>query len=336
MLKSILSRFLGPRPVAFIRTSPEISSRYRKDSASYIGQKMRFAGCGGVVWPSPNRILTLNLLGNALSSYAFDPDGVSCTLLNQPALEGLYFPENLALSSDRRLLAVSNSRDGSLVLYKSDPESGLVEPKPLGRFRNELDRNVHGVCFAPNKNLLYVTTVDKPGFFRVLACRHNNDGGVDVSEIQHVANSLPPLKPKGVSVSQDGRFLAVAYGRNARSKAKRALGRLEIRRLHPDGTIDSSPPVSVLTDKNELGCAEDVMFFPGDRSLLVTDQDQDRAAVVAFDPKDGQLGTLKTWIDRRRGRLSFPHGCAVSPDGNHFSIANYGSDEVNIFRRISD
>ncbi|HUO84251.1 MAG TPA: hypothetical protein VM534_03970 [Thermoanaerobaculia bacterium] len=319
-----------PGPAAAIRTPREIASRYPGDSARYIGRKKRYAGCGGVVWLSADRLFTLNLLGNTLGAYAFDPDSPSLRLVDQPPLEGLCFPENLELSPDRKLLAISNSRDGSLGFYRVDAARGLVEPRPLLSYRSGSDRNVHGVCFSRTRNRVYVSTVDSPGCFRVLEWAMTADGGLEVREIQKLENALAPLKPKGISVSREDRFLAIAYGANASAKRRRARGQLEVRGLNEDGSIQSSP-LSVLTDGAKLGCAEDVAFFPDDRDLLVTDQDRNRVAVVGFDPESGQLGEVKSWLGNPRARLRFPHGCAVSPDGRYFAVANYGSDAVTIY-----
>ena len=330
-IRLVLRSFLGirKRPVRTLRTPHSILDHRTGRKALYVGRRRRFATCSGLVWISGSRILTVNLLGETIHTYDLRSRDEWIPGANQPNLKGLARPENLCISPDGRLLAVSNSTEGSVCVFRVNRPDLFIDPEPIARIHNQEDKNTHGVAFSPCGHSLLFSTVDRPGCLRRYALNFQDDGSVALAPREVIPNELAPLKPKGVAYSPAGDLLAVCYGPNAGARRRAANGHVAIHKVDSDGSIRSV--VSTSGSRIKFGCAEDVNFFPDGERILVTDQDKNSASVIGIDKDSGKLGDELMRLSGPWAKLHFPHGSAIAPDGKHFGIANYGSDTLAIF-----
>ena len=320
----------GPPPLVAFRTPPEVAAAYTLERSWYIGRRRRRTGCTGVAWLDNSRLLVLNLPGHRLDAYNVDAAARTVLPVEQPALPGLDQPENMGLSPDRRVLAITNAQGGKTAFFRVDADRRLVNPEPLHEFADPRDRNHHAVCFTDR--CLYHSTVDKPGFIRCFEWTLSADGRFTLSLLQELVNERgPKLRAKGLGASPCGRFLAVTYGPGAGRRARRTQsGELALFRLEDDGRIHAAP-ADCSGDHMRVHCGEDVNFFPDGNALVMTDQGLDRATILGFDSATGRFtGVQSAWYGHR-SRLRFPHGCAISPDGTLLAVANYGTDSFNVY-----
>lgn len=299
----------------------------------YIGSRARHATCGGVAWFHGHRLAVVHLLGNAVHTYEFDAATSTLKpLQNLVGLQGLAEPENLAFAPDGDLLAITNSIDCTMNLYRVDRHSHLIESTPAAAIRPTSAVSPHGVAFAPRSGILLYSTVEDPGGLRCLRVARTPDGGVATTVLWECANPHQPLKPKGVSISPDERHLAVAYGPNAHPMpAPEQIGFVAVHEFDAERGCNLTPSSMAAADIG-IRCAEDINFLPDGRHLAITDQAADAATIVAFDPVGGRIGEKKLSLTNPTAQLSFPHGNAVSSDGRFFAVANYGNDTFVIYR----
>lgn len=322
------------QPIAVQRTPGSLLDDLAADkgAAFYIGARPRFATCGGVAWFHGRYLATVNLLGNAVQTYEFDPDTCNVKLLqNLVGMKGLAQPENLAVSPHGDLMAITNSIDSAVNLYAVDLRSHFIDPTPVLTIRPEEPVSPHGVAFSPCASVLLFSTVEDPGSLRSYRLDRVDDA-VTASPVQVLRNSELPLKPKGVSFSHDGNLVAIAYGMNAeRMPCEEVRGFVGVYRFHPESGCEPDP-VCAVRDALDIRCAEDINFLPDGKHLAVTDQAAETARILAFDPTSRSIGRCVLNIRNPRGRLSFPHGNGVSEDGRFLAVANYGADELAIYQ----
>jgi hypothetical protein len=99
------------------------------DFAPYaVGGRMRRATCSGVAWFRGYHLAVVNLYGGHLRVYRFDPYGVASPsrleLLHELS-DGIEFPEDVAVSPDGSLLAVTHSlsQEFGVSLFRMDATS---------------------------------------------------------------------------------------------------------------------------------------------------------------------------------------------------------------------
>jgi len=303
----------------------------------FVGERPRLATCGGVAWFHDRYLATINLLGNAVHSYAFDPARRTFTLLQTLVdLPGLDRPENLAFSPDGDLVAITNSIDGAVNLFAVAADTHTIASSAAATIRAEAGINPHGVSFSPCGRFLLYSTVESPGSLRSFRLLRRPDGGLEVSPLQVQPNRFGPLRPKGVAFAPDGRRLVVSYGPNAEKHSHRAGPGFVASYAFDPRTGFGPGPIFVRVQGLGLECIEDVNVHPDASHLVVNDQAGDRAAVIAFDAATGAIGEVTAMFSNPQARLSFPHGNAVSADGRYLAIANYGTDTVNVYALTPD
>lgn len=311
--------------------------RAREYTPFFVGARSRLATCGGVAWYHGLCLATINLLGNALHTYAFDPERRAFTLL-QTLVDppGLTWPENLAFSPGEDLLAITNSIDGVVNLFAVAANTHTIVTPAAISITAEDGVNPHGVSFSPCGRFLVYSTVESPGSLRCFRLGPEPDGRLEATPQQVLTNRFHPMKPKGVAFASDGRHVVVSYGPNAERQSHGAEPGFLASYAFDPATGLSSGPVWIRVQELGLECLEDVSIYPDASRLVVTDQGADRAAVVEFDAATGAIGKVTGTLVNPEARLSFPHGNAVSPDGRYLAIANYGSDTFNVYALPSD
>ena len=324
-------------PVATVR-EPEFgpAAMARRGEPSYFaGGVRRYATCTGATWTRPDRLVTGFLLGRALVTYAVTPGTPHLRVRHldtavEPARLG--WVESLAVSPDRRWLAVLDSLAGRCNLLAVDPATGVPDPAPRASCGLPRDRVVHGVTFAADgRSILYSTIDVRPGLRRVPVVDEGE--AVRLGPVTELAIPCPDRTPKALACSPDGRWLAIGYGPNVTRRAviDGAPTWIDIHRSDPSGTIGervSRTPDAWLTG----GTVECVAWTPDGRRLVATDQAGDQALVVAVDPATGVVDGLVERIGWAAGGLRQPHGCTVSPDGRWLAITNYGDGSLRLYR----
>ena len=199
-----------------------------------VAGRKRFATCSGVAWFRGHHLAVVNLYGGHLRVYRFDPGGDGArpqlTMRHQMS-DNLAYPEDVAASPDGSLLAVSHSMSDKhgISLHSIDPTS--LAPRPTQEMLR-VGRAFHGLSFSPDSRFLAFTEVGTPGYVEVA----RTDSGARASRLE---NLYAPLKPKGVAISPDGRFVVLALAPNVlrEGEATASGGMLAVHRFDAEGGI---------------------------------------------------------------------------------------------------
>lgn len=331
----------SPAGPAAVVTEPEFSPRAmaRAGLPGYFAAgARRYATCTGVLWTRPDRLVTAFLLGSALVTYDFDgrTDRVRIRHLSTTVdRHRIGWPESLAGAPDGSWLAMPDSNSARLLVLRVDRESGIPDPEPVAECAVPGDQNLHGVAVAPDgRSLLYTCVGNRAvgGSLRHVPVAATG-GTVHLGPVTGIPDPEPRLRPKAVAYSPDGRFVAVGYGPNVTVDPvlDHPPARVDVHRHDPAtglGELVGRTPDHWLG----RGSVECVAWTPDGRRLVATDQVGDQALIVDVDPRSGAVAGLANRIGWAAGGLSFPHGCAVSPDGRWLAITNYGDGTLRLFR----
>jgi len=299
-----------------------------------VGRRERRATCSGVAWFRGYHLAVVNLYGQHLRVYRFHPGGdligeAPWLELLQETNEDLSYPEDVAVSPDGNLVAVTHSmsEDFGVSLRAIDPVS--LAPNPVGDIIRR-GSAFHGVNFSPDSRHLAFTEIGPTGYIEVLSVASDLRERTCLLE-----NQYAPLKPKSVAFSHDKRFVVVGLSLNASQKAGNAVSDAMLSVHHFDaanGVIDSKA-VAELRDVGILPWnVEMCAFLPNFSGLpyliLAANQAADVVAVFEFNADDRTL----TFSGVLQDGLSFPHGVDVSADGKFVAVTNYGDDNLRIVR----
>lgn len=300
----------------------------------YAGTEKRYATANEVAWLPDDRIVVDYLLSDTIA--VFDASLRDGAPVLEPIAEirdgaAVASPAGLVVTQDGRWLFVASQTGGTVSAF----DLGAEKPDDLARSVGSLDvagaSVLHGMAIDPEGTHILVTSIGGDG--GIWVARRVDDGSdpVALDIVSFTENEHSPLKPKSVAITPDGRFVVVALGANvARRRNRPSRGRLEIRRFDSrTGTIGDVVATSL--GVVELLVPESVAISPDGDAVLVTDQADDKAVVLSFDPETGRLGEVTHRIGRAAGGLSFPHGCAFSPDGRWIAVTNYGDASVRIY-----
>lgn len=299
-----------------------------------VAGRKRYATCSGVAWFNRYYLAVVNLYGGHLRVYRFHPghdfDGEAARLeLLHEMSEGIAYPEDVAVSPNGSLLAVTHSmsRDFGVSLHRIDPIS--LAPGPA---IETVCRGIgfHGLNFSPDSRYLAFTQIATPGYVEVVEVTSTPARRTCLLENPHA-----PLKPKSVAFSPDGRFAAIASTLNATQDRndRRPIGMLAIHRFDAEQGVISGNAVAALRSRDiTLSTVEMTVFLPtipGEPyRILATNQGSDVVAVFAFDPEGPTLVFTGIFLSG----LSFPHGLDASADGKFVAATNYGDDTMWICR----
>ena len=307
--------------------------------ARYAGQNRRFATMTAAVFSRDDRLIVGYLLSSTIGTVDLPGDGGRPSIAPGRVwgdLPGVRRPTGLAVSRDRRRLAITNSGDGTINVMTVDPVTG--EPGDiLASHRHGDDRSLHGVDFSADGRFVVYSSISKGGGLRVLELV-GDDGSLSLVERQVEPSPSPLGLPiKGIRFTPDGRFLAYSFGMNASKFASTAPeGCVELRRW--DAAAGTVGEVVSSSDPGwHLECGEDVAFSPDGRWLAVSDNFTDQVLIASVDPATGALGRRPRRIGRAWGGLRSPHGVSVSPDGRWLLVCSYGDSSLRLFdaRRLA-
>ncbi len=301
----------------------------------YCDGRKRYATCSGVSWYHGDHLACVNVLGNAIHAYRFDREVLR--LVPVQTLSGaasMVKPENISFSPDGTLVAITDMGAADMKVCRVDPQTHEISLDGFALVNEKTDRTAHGVGFSRCGRFVAYTTVDKPGLIRLYRVEADASK-IQIEPFQVFINTLHPLVPKGIDFAADRKRVAICYAPNvSREKARDRRGRLEIRAFDPNRGI-ASEPLSISSRLHAIRCPDDVRFFDGDTRVVLTQQGDDSALVVAVDPATSALGRGTQTLRNPVSRLSFPHGAGVSQDGRWVAITNYGDDKLGIYAVMS-
>ena len=247
-----------------------------------------------------------------------------------PDLAGVECIESLAISPDGRLLAIGDLSQGAAHLFAMDADTHRVCERPLLLLDDPEDQHIHGIAFSRCSRFLAYTSVDQPGLVRLFRIRYDGKRAT-ASPLPVFRLDDPTMRPKGIDFSPDGKHIVICYCPNASvTRGPNKGSQVEMYDFDPVLGIDPRPLATVSTQL-QLAVPEDIRFFPSGEHLLITEQDADRATIVAWDRRGERFGARLFNFEPASSGLSFPHGASVSPDGRHFAVTSYGDDRVSVF-----
>lgn len=329
-IKGCANELISKAPIAFAYT-PNISNSTKTGDILYAGERPRYSACSGVVWvPGDQFLMSIHLFSGTLSLYRFDKtvpklDPIKCLGKNEGIL--LNHPENLEISPDGKLLAISQGK-GTIDFFSLNCETGEVYPRntPL-RYTNK--DWVQGITFSDDGTFLATTSIGDSSCICIYKLKK---GKYKIHQV--LKNRIRPLEPKGLAFSPENNFLAACYcqiiGTN---KTPDPIAQLEIYRFDPNSKLFDPNPVSVFT-KNP-GNMETLKFSPDASYLLSSDQALDEIFLHKFDKLTGNLLDSEVLLKNPDAELNFPHGLAFSKDGKYLAVTNYGDDRITIYEFTS-
>ncbi len=324
-------RALEERPAVVHYTPSSILENPEGRQFWYCDGRKRYATCSGVSWYHGDHLACVNVLGNAIHAYRFERE--TRALIPVQTLSGeasMVKPENICFSPDGTLVAITDMGAADMKICRVDPHTHEISLAGFALVKEKADRTAHGVGFSRCGRFVAYTTVDKPGLIRIYRVEADASQ-IRIEPFQVLVNTLYPLVPKGVDFAADGCRVAICYAPNvSREKVRDRRGRLEIRAFDPSRGI-ASDPLSVSSKRHDVRCPDDVRFFDGDAYVILTQQGDDSALVVAIDPATSKIGRGTQTLRNPVSRLSFPHGVGVSQDGHWVAITNYGDDKLGIY-----
>lgn len=299
-----------------------------------VGNRKRFATCSGVAWVDPGHIAVVNTYGGHLRIYSVHgQEGagpVRLELLHETS-DGISYPEDVAVSPDGSLLAITHSMcDGTGVsLHRIDPVTRIPGlPERIHEVRR--GSACHGVAFSPDSRHLAFTEIGQPGFVEVVCVAPSS--GEPTCRIE---SPTPLLKPKSIAFSRDGRFAVLAMAPNIcpSDGVLDPIGRIGVHSFNAAaGVIAADPLVTYSAGGTALGGVEICTVLPSASGrfhrILAVSQTADQALSFMFDADGSTLTRTGVFVSD----LCFPHGIDTSSDGRFVAITNYGDDTLRIAR----
>lgn len=301
-----------------------------------VGERERFATCSGVAWFRGHHLAVVNLYGGHLRVYRFHPgdeathEPARLALLHETS-EGISFPEDVAVSPDGNLLAISHSMsdDHGISIHPLDAMS-LAPGTPGETIRR--GRAFHCLKFSPDSRHLAFTEISTPGSVEVVRVASTVGDRTCL-----LVNEHAPLKPKGITFSSDGRFVAI--GRSAPLTPLSASGAAPLGAMYSvhrfdaaNGVIAADPVAELKGTSVSLGNVEMCTFVPTPPGrpyrILGANQAADTVTEFEFDAEDRTLSFAGVFA----AEMSFPHGIDASSDGRFVAVTNYGDDTLRIAR----
>ena len=299
-----------------------------------VAGRKRLATCSGVAWFRGDHLAVVNLRGGHLRVYKFHaagaPGAAARLELLQETSEGIARPEDVTISPDGSLLAITHSRSNEhgVSIHRLDARTFAFGAGCMLR----RGRAFHGVRLFPDSRHLAFTEIGEPGQVEVVSVTTPACPRTCLIE-----NREAPLKPKSVAFSRDGRYAAIVKSPNVKHQtvAVTSSGQLAVHACAADRGVIAAQPLAVLAASDaSLGSAEMSTFLPSAPGtpyrVLVTNQGADVVSTFEFHATQRTLAFAGTFA----AGLSFPHGVDASADGRHVAVTNYGDDTLRIFRVV--
>jgi DNA-binding beta-propeller fold protein YncE len=301
-----------------------------------VAGRNRLATCSGVAWFRGHHLAVVNLYGGHLRVYSFHPgrDGSATRprleLLHEMT-EGLSYPEDVAVSPDGNLLAVTHSMSDDLGVSLHPIDAVSLAPRQAGETLRRGSRGsaFHGVSFSSDSRHLAFTEIGAPGYVEVVSVATPRRERTCLLE-----NRRAPMKPKSVAFSRDGRFVVIAMAPNAARVPGGAAsdGSLSVHSFDAASGVIGAALAETHGADIVLGNMEICTFLPtvsgSPYRILVANQGADMVTAFTFDPGGRTLAFTGIFA----AGLPFPHGVDACADGRFVAVTTYGDDSVHIAR----
>ena len=300
-----------------------------------VAGRKRLATCSGVAWFRGHHLAVVNLYGGHLRVYRFHPGsdgpatGPRLELLHEMT-DGLAYPEDVAVSPDGTLLAVTHSMSDDLGVSLHPIDAVSLAPGPAGETlrRGVRGSAFHGVSFSPDSRHLAFTEIGAPGYVEVVTV------GTTRERTCLLENRHAPLKPKSVAFSRDGRFAVIALALNVAPGPGAAApdGLLSVHRFDAASGVIGEVVAEMRGPDTALVNMEICTFLPNISGapyrILVANQGADMVTEFTFDPGVRALAFTGIFA----AGLSFPHGVDACADGRFVAVTTYGDDTLHVAR----
>ena len=297
--------------------------------AFIVAGRKRQATCSDVAWFRGNHLATVNLYGRHLRIYRLheDSDGAPTRLELLHEKGDVAAPEGVAVSRGGTMLAVSHSMSDEFGVTLQAIGDNSLAPGPAEILcKGRAGCAFHGVNFSPDGRHIAYTVVGRAPSIEVVQ--------LDSRETTcRIGNLPPPLTPKSIAFSADGRFALVAHGLNAAPTdlGNAHGGMLTVHRFDARaGSLEADPVAEYRAPKSALCFVDMSTFLPTKNGetyrILVADQGADLIPTFSFNAAGGTLVPDGVFAEN----LSFPHGIDARADGRYVAITTYGNDSLHI------
>lgn len=280
----------------------------------------RYATCSDAAWFHGDYLAVVNMLGNTLIVYRFEPADASLHLL-QTLSESMHLPVCIAVAPDESFLAISQTGGkGKITLHAIDPETHTVDP--VGRLIavEPEEMPLHGVQITPDGRFVVITCIGDAATVTVIEI-------ATLKRTCRVRIGVDPLKPKSVGFTPDGHHAVIAHGCNA-GRIHPSSGALTLHAFDPVSGLLQPEPLQALDERDcELFDTPEILdVLPDGRRILMSNQVGEFLSV--FHLRGGRLvPERRVLID---SSVCFPHGVRASRDGRFLAVTNHGDDTVQV------
>jgi 6-phosphogluconolactonase (cycloisomerase 2 family) len=324
----IEGKWVNALDITFISSIPTPNSILLKKEnykPLFVGARLRYATCTGATWFHGNYLAVLNLYGQEIITYVFDEQKKEFKYvqhINNRQGARLGYPEQASVSHNGRLLAVANDKNLGVQVYTIDSETHLINPTPI--FSLPARGLVHNVRFTPDDTYIAYASFDR----NESVCIYKIVPGAPMRCTYKRANDMN-VKAKGIIFTTNGCYAVLAYSYSASSLKPNSLHSvIKVHRFNASlGVLEGE-----VSRVEGSFCVEDLALLHNDTSIVVTDQGNDMLLVYPFNAHTGQIGQEYTVLQNPDAHLSFPHGVAISEDGNYMVVTNYGDDTFNLYQ----
>ncbi len=330
----IIAYSISPEPILVYSIPNSIKDSLSPLWLQYVGKRTRFSTCTGIAFlPNGRHLVSINLLDESMRIHDFDPamKTLSSNTLHLSTTTQLAWPENIDISKDGSLLAISNSKTGKVAIFLISSKTQQPDPSPVVFIGAANDRGLHGVRFTPDSQHIAYTTYDGSGIISCFRIEKDSSNQISSQLLWSMKNEYPDLVPKGIDFSHDKQYLAVCFAKKVRYEEGITSGKLAIYKLDPETCTINQTALCFTDGDGVLDGPEDIRFSPDNSCLLVSNQGNDTITVHQFDQASGAILSNQVLLSSPEAQLNFPHGIVFSPDGNYFGVSNYGDDKITIY-----
>jgi 6-phosphogluconolactonase (cycloisomerase 2 family) len=265
--------------------------------------------------------------GGSVSSFAFDPEKKSLTLISKQKSGGEN-PVYLTVHPDGKWLVNGNYTEGSVSVYPVS-ENGQIQPY-VRNFQFEegsIDPNrqerahIHSTVFSPDFNYIFLPDLgaDK---IRTYRFETEKDQPLQPAAV-HFTATVPGSGPRHLTFHPNGKF---AYCIEEMGGAVDVYS-------YDNGVLNSLQRINTHSDKyRENFEGSDVHVSPDGRFLYASNRGNENNIAI-FSIRDD--GTLKT-VGYQSTKGKHPRVFNLGPDGKFLIATNAGTGMVVVFRRNSE
>lgn len=317
---------IEPKPVAIIHTPDSILKAPPGVDVRYAGDRPRYSTCSGVKWfQESNYLFAVSMHASSVQLYSFNPIKHKLKIhrnYTDSKQLGINRPENIDISPDGSLLAISTLRSSNVQIYSLD-ENNFMNPVPLHTIKAGF---AHGARFSPDGKTLGHVELNPGSKFCFHKIERQKDGQLNVKKTQSIKNPFKGVAPKSLDFSKDGRFVVI--GCCVQLKGKQGAEAGVIASFHFDqekGCMDPKP-ISIVEG---IPSVETLAFAPNSSSFVITDQVYDKVYGFHFNQETGEIGPKWLLLENPDAQLCIPHGIAFSD--KFVAVTSCGDDKVTVY-----